>query len=77
VSKINLKAYKMLKALSCIKVAENKGHKGEAAYDYALDMFQSFHFGLSRLPMADVLDHMDFVCQVERVGQYEPRYSWD
>lgn len=40
----------------------------------AWEAFKQTHFGLSYRTVDQVVEHMDFMCQLERVGDYEPEY---
>ncbi len=43
----------------------------------AVEAFRHTHFGVGfrKVPTAELMSQMDFVCNVERVGKYEPIYS--
>lgn len=62
-------AQKMLRALS---------YMPRLGFLEAWESFKMAHFGLQYRKVEEIIDHMDFCCQVEHVGEYEPNYDgWE
>jgi hypothetical protein len=51
------------------------GYMPRLGFFEAWDSFRASYFGLKATKPADILDMLDAVCQVERVGPYAPNYD--
>lgn len=57
------------------KMLRNLGFMHCRTFYQAYELFKGFHFGLrGNVKIEEMLDHLDFMCQVERVGPYAPHY---
>lgn len=54
----------MLKSLGFLK---------NRTFEEAYDLFQMFQFGLKKVPITVMINQLDCVCQIEKVGKYRPQ----